>query len=112
MKKTWKVPHIYVLLFLFIVLCGALTWVLPAGEFDRVTSEEGYSVVVPGTYHEIDPSPVGPFDIIRAVYDGMVDAGNIVFFLFMVAELLIWFFLDLPLGPNSFVTFDIAAYGG
>ena len=85
MKKTWKVPHIYVLLFLFIVLCGALTWVLPAGEFDRVTSEEGYSVVVPGTYHEIDPSPVGPFDIIRAVYDGMVDAGNIVFFLFIAS---------------------------
>ena len=36
----------------------------------------------------------------------------IVFFLFMVAELLIWFFLNLPLGPNSFVTFDISAYGG
>lgn len=36
----------------------------------------------------------------------------IVFFLFMVAELLTWFFLNLPLGPNSFVTFDISAYGG
>ena len=29
------------------------------------------------------------------------------FFIFMVAELLVWFFFDLPLGPGSFVTFTM-----
>lgn len=32
----------------------------------------------------------------------------IVYFLFMVVELLAWFFLGLPLGPNSSVYFTIA----
>lgn len=38
-KKKFKLPHIYGLLFLIIVICTILTWVLPAGEFDRALNE-------------------------------------------------------------------------
>ena len=37
-KKGITLPHIYVLLFAIIVVCTILTWILPAGEFDRVVN--------------------------------------------------------------------------
>ena len=82
-KKKFKLPHIYVLLAIIIVLCAAASWVLPAGEFDRAANEAGKMLVVPGTYHAVEPSPVGPFQMLQAVYNGMVDAGGVVFFVFM-----------------------------
>ena len=83
MKTTgkFKLPHIYVLLFLIIIMATIATWLLPAGEFERVTNASGKMVVVAGTFHTIEPSPVGPFAMVQAVYKGMVDAGNIIFFI-------------------------------
>ena len=34
-KKKFHLPHIYVLLVSFIIVCAVATWILPAGEFDR-----------------------------------------------------------------------------
>lgn len=61
-KKKFELPHIFVLLCLIIVVCAIATWILPAGEFDRTVNEAGTEVVVPGTYHTVEASPVGPFE--------------------------------------------------
>lgn len=82
-KKSKKLPHIYVLLMLIIVVCAAASWILPAGEFERAANESGRVLVVPGTYHAVEPSPVGPFEMLQSIYNGMVDAGGVVFFVFM-----------------------------
>ena len=82
-KKKFSAPHIYLLLVCVIVVCTLLTWVLPAGEFDREINANGTEVVVPGTYHEIDASPVGPFQMVQALYVGMNDAAGVVFFVFI-----------------------------
>ncbi|MGN1143316.1 MAG: YfcC family protein, partial [Anaerovoracaceae bacterium] len=58
-------------------------WIIPAGEFDRIENESGRMVVVPGTWHEVDASPVGPFTFFQAFFNGMVNAGEIVFFVFI-----------------------------
>lgn len=34
-KSAFKMPHIYVLLMAIISSCTILTWILPAGEFER-----------------------------------------------------------------------------
>lgn len=81
-KKHLKMPHIYVLLFSIIFICGVLTWILPAGEFDRVVNE-GREVVVAGTYHAVENSPVGLFGLFRCVYNGFINAGSVVFFVFI-----------------------------
>ena len=57
-KKKFSAPHIYLLLIVVIVFCTLLTWILPAGEFDRTVNEAGTEVVVPGTFHEVEQSPV------------------------------------------------------
>lgn len=82
-KKGIKMPHIYVLLVSIIVISAIASWILPTGEFERVANEAGRMVAVPGTYHLIEPSPVGPFQMIRSIYAGMVDAGPVVFFVFI-----------------------------
>ncbi|MDO5718683.1 MAG: TIGR00366 family protein [Tissierellia bacterium] len=82
-KKKFTVPHIYVLLFCVIIFCSILTWVLPAGEFDRVQNEAGREVVVAGSYHSVEPSPVGAFDTIKAVYNGMLNGSGVIFFVFL-----------------------------
>jgi uncharacterized ion transporter superfamily protein YfcC len=58
-KKTgWSFPTAYTILFVLILFVAALTWIIPAGEYDRVVNEElGREVPVPGTYHEVEASP-------------------------------------------------------
>ena len=80
-SSKFQFPHIYVLLSIFILVCTAATWILPAGEFDRVQNTSGRTVVVAGTYHRIEQSPVGPFKMVESVYDGMLDAGEVIFFI-------------------------------
>lgn len=83
-KKGIQLPHIYVLLFAIIVVCTILTWVLPAGEFDRVMNEAtGRTVAVGGTFHTVKQSPVGIFQMFQSIYNGMCDAGSVTFFVFV-----------------------------
>lgn len=83
-KKGITLPHIYILLFSIIVVCTILTWVLPAGEFDRVVNEAtGRTVAVAGTFHTVEQSPVGIFQMFQAIYNGMCDAGSVTFFVFI-----------------------------
>lgn len=82
-RRKFKLPHIYVLLIGIMVFCTILTWILPAGEFDRITNSEGIEVAVAGTYHRIESSPIGIFEMIQAIYKGMVEAAPVVFFVFV-----------------------------
>ncbi|HEX6751059.1 MAG TPA: hypothetical protein VF092_27465 [Longimicrobium sp.] len=80
-----RFPHPLILLVGGVLLAALLTWILPAGEYNRthdpVTDRD---VVVAGTYHTVSPQPVGPFDAIVAIPKGMVDAGDVIFFVFLV----------------------------
>ncbi len=81
----FRVPHPLVLLTGCVVLAAAASHVLPAGEFDRRDDEAtGRSVVVAGTYHEVEPSPVGFFDAIVALPRGMADAAEVIFLVFLI----------------------------
>ena len=82
-KKKFSLPHVYVLMFLIIVICTIATWILPAGEFDRVVNEAGQNVAVAGTFHTVEQSPVGPFQMFQCIYEGFCDAGSVVFFVFI-----------------------------
>lgn len=81
--KKLAMPHIYVLLVGIIMAAALLTWIIPAGEFDRAPNADGRTVVVPGTFHEIEGKPVGFFRALMAVYDGMVSTSDIIFFIFI-----------------------------
>lgn len=82
-KKKFELPHIFVLLSAIIVLCALASWFLPAGEFERAVNSEGVEVVVPGTYHVVESSPVGPFETVKSIYYGMMNGGSVIFFVFI-----------------------------
>ena len=82
-KKKFELPHIFILLFFIIVVCAILTWIIPAGLFDRVENESGRMIAVAGTWHKVDPTPVGPFKVFTCLYDGMVNAAEITLLVFL-----------------------------
>ncbi|MFV1988322.1 MAG: YfcC family protein [Gemmatimonadota bacterium] len=80
-----RFPHPLTLLTGFILLAAALSYVIPAGRYERtVHPETGQSVVVPGTYAAVEATPVGPFDAIVAIPRGMLLAGEVVFLVFLI----------------------------
>jgi len=80
-----RLPHPLILLVFCVIAAAALTWVLPSGQYDRREDKAaGREVVVPGTYHEVPASPVGPFAALVAIPKGMSDAASIIFYVFLV----------------------------
>ena len=82
-KKKFKLPHIFVLLFCITLVCSILTWIIPAGAFERVVNDAGREVVVAGTWAATDSAPVGIFQFFQSFYKGMVNASDVVFFVFI-----------------------------
>ena len=80
-----SVPHPLVLLTGCVILAAVASHLLPAGEYDRRDDEAtGGSVVVAGTYQEVEPSPVGFFDAIVALPRGMAEAAEVIFLVFLI----------------------------
>ena len=78
-------PHPMTLLVGFILLASLLTWVLPAGEYQRREDPAtGRQVVVAQTYHLVEQSPVGPFQALIAIPRGMIEAADVIFLVFLV----------------------------
>lgn len=80
-KKKELSLNAFVIIFIIIVFCALMTWIIPAGEFDTALDEAtGRELTVPGSYHSIEASPVGPWKLLQTLYEGFVDASNIMFF--------------------------------
>ncbi len=80
MKRKWysRIPSPLIMLFLIILFVAALTWLLPAGVYER-TEVAGRMRVVPGSYHEVDPTPLSFFDLFKAFPEGYKRATPIIF---------------------------------
>ncbi|SEQ47802.1 YfcC family protein [Neolewinella agarilytica] len=80
MSRPWyaRIPSPLIMLMLIVLAVGAMTWLLPAGLYERV-AVDGRMRVVPGSYHEVEASPLNLFDIFRAFPDGYKRATPIIF---------------------------------
>ncbi|MFZ1940094.1 MAG: hypothetical protein WBA18_01905 [Terracidiphilus sp.] len=68
-----------------IILVGAaLTWIVPAGRFERVKDPHtGRTLVVPGSYRTVPRNPVGPWGAVMSIPQGMIEAAEVVFFVLL-----------------------------
>ncbi|MGC2871818.1 YfcC family protein [Ihubacter sp. mB4P-1] len=82
-KKKLSVPHVYIILLALILLCGLLTYVIPAGQYD-MTEVNGRSVVDSSTYHTIEQTPVTPMSMLTSISRGLQESAQIIFFIFIV----------------------------
>ncbi len=83
MRRRLRIPHTWALLFALVVLAAAATWLLPAGEYERV-EVEGREVVDPASYHRVAPRPATAADVLLAFPRGLASTAEIVFYIFII----------------------------
>ncbi|CAN5705986.1 YfcC family protein [soil metagenome] len=84
-RREFRIPHTLVLLFGMIVLALLITYVLPAGSFERVENEQGRMQVVAGSYRTTpDVAAPGPLAVFTAIPRGLEAAAEIIFFIFII----------------------------
>ncbi|MBQ0744099.1 MAG: YfcC family protein [Pseudomonas sp.] len=72
-----RFPTAYTILFLLIIFVAALTWVIPAGKYERIMNESvGREVAVPGTYQQVEANPQGFVDVMLAPTAGFYDPDS------------------------------------
>lgn len=75
--QSSRFPTAYTILFLLIILVAALTWIIPAGQYERALNEAiGREVAVPGTYAVVEANPQGPIDVLLAPIAGFYDPDS------------------------------------
>ena len=81
--KESKGINAFVLIFIVILIATILTYILPAGQYERV-EVDGRSVVDPATFTFVESSPVGFMEIFNSIHLGMIEGSGIIFFVFIV----------------------------
>ncbi len=74
---NFKFPSAYTILFALIAIVALMTWIIPAGQYERAMNEDlGREVPVTGTYHSVDANPQGVVDVLLAPIDGFYDHNS------------------------------------
>lgn len=79
-RKKWyeRIPHPVVMLFVIIVFAAVLSYLLPAGVYERELID-GRQRVIPGSYKNITSTPVSFLDMFKALPMGFKTASDIIF---------------------------------
>lgn len=83
-KFKLKMPHAYVLICGLVLLVGILTYIIPAGVYDMV-EVNGKNVVDPASFHYVDQTPVGLWDMVLAIPQGMVKQAGLIFMITIIS---------------------------
>ncbi|CAM1369099.1 YfcC family protein [Tenacibaculum xiamenense] len=86
-----KIPHAITMLFGIIIFITFLSYMIPAGMYERVTVN-GRSTVVPNSYKVITSTPVGLLDMFKAIPLGFKAAVEIIFI--VIASGIMFGFMD------------------
>ena len=78
--KPWyqRIPHAVTMLFGIIVLVTILTYILPAGSYERILVD-GRQTVVPDSYKTIPSTPINILGMFKAIPLGFKAASEIIF---------------------------------
>src|SRR5699024_7835222 len=85
-NKRWldRIPHPLALLFYIVIIAAILTYIIPAGSYDRETVDDT-TRTIPGSFEYTDSSPVGIMDIFTSIPEGFQEMSDIVFITFAAA---------------------------
>lgn len=78
-----KFPHTYAILLFIVILGAALSYIIPAGEYDRQEVDNRVEVVS-GSFHNVEQNPVSFMDLIMAIPTGLNEAADIIFYIFLI----------------------------
>ena len=85
-KKTFgfKMPHAYVLIVCLILIAGILSYILPAGMYEKVVVD-GRKVVDPNSFHTVPNTPVNLWNMLLAIPQGLIKQAGIIFMIVVIA---------------------------
>lgn len=81
MKQSFSL-NIYGLIFSIMVFMAALTYILPAGQYDTV-EKDGRTYTVAGSYHSVQANPQGLGALLTAPAKGFEKCADIIVFIFI-----------------------------
>ncbi len=82
--SRFRLPDIYVILFVFIALAAISTHFLPASQYNRVQLENGRTAIDAESFRYVEADPVGIVEFMTAIPRGLADASVVVFFTFII----------------------------
>jgi uncharacterized ion transporter superfamily protein YfcC len=84
-QRKWRftMPDAYVIIFSIIALAAIATYFIPAGSFERETTD-GVTKVIPGSYTSQASNPANLLDLFKSVQLGMIETANIIFLIFVI----------------------------
>lgn len=83
LTKKIKMPHTLIIVGSILVIFLILTWIVPAGQFER-QEFNGRMVVKPGTFQFVDSNPQGLMAFLMAPIKGMISAAQIIAFILLI----------------------------
>jgi uncharacterized ion transporter superfamily protein YfcC len=83
MKRPFRLPNTFVLLFAILALIALATWVVPGGQYDT-RMVNGRALVDPASFHYVASKPQGPVALMMAPIKGFVEAALIIGFVLIV----------------------------
>lgn len=84
-ERKFKFPDTAFLLFVIIFVVAVLTYIVPAGQFERVFDEAtNRTLVQAGSYTVVESNPTSITNLFSSVLRGLVRASEIIAFVFVV----------------------------
>ena len=81
-----KIPHTYTIISVVILICAALSWIIPAGEYARevrVVNGTERTVIVDHSFHAVEQSPQS-WQVFGVLLDGFEKQAGIIAFLLII----------------------------
>lgn len=82
--KKRRQPDAYVILFSVLLFAALLTYIIPAGSFQRETTANGVSIIVPNSFDWIEQHPTHFFDIFTAIQQGLIESADMIFLVIII----------------------------
>jgi uncharacterized ion transporter superfamily protein YfcC len=80
-----RFPNALVIMIAFILFSSIMTYIIPQGEYERkVNHESGQTIVVPGSYTQIEAESVSFFDTFIAIPEGFIDRADLIALILLI----------------------------
>ncbi|MBQ1483953.1 MAG: YfcC family protein [Eubacterium sp.] len=95
-KKGFKMPDTYVIVFIMLLIVALLTFIIPAGVYDTVTTESGQTMVDAESFHAVDQNPTTIKGLLFAFYTGLKNNASMIFFVMLIGG-----YMEIALATTS-----------
>lgn len=84
-KFKIKIPHVYVVIFVLLIIASLLTYIVPAGQFSYIEDPgTGRQVVDPSSFAYIERNPTDIVTFARAIPAGMEASVNVIMMVVLI----------------------------